>query len=130
MTKYRNKFGIPPETIADINETGKALSDPNRVRALMALRNGELCVCQLVEFLHLAPSTVSKHMSILKQAGLVESRKDSRWVYYRAVETSKYNFRALLYEIITEAIHNDKTITKDDKTMKEIRKNEKNICGH
>jgi predicted transcriptional regulator len=44
----------------------KALADPNRVRALVALRNRELCVCQIIELLDLAPSTVSKHMSILK----------------------------------------------------------------
>lgn len=61
----------------------KALSDENRVRVLMALDVGELCVCQLIELLKLAPSTVSKHMSILRQAGLVEGEKDGKWVYYR-----------------------------------------------
>ena len=61
----------------------KALADQNRVRALVALQDRELCLCQIVELLELAPSTVSKHMSILKQAGLVEGRKEGRWVYYR-----------------------------------------------
>jgi predicted ArsR family transcriptional regulator len=61
----------------------KALSDESRVRALMALGGGELCVCQIIELLGLAPSTVSKHMTILYQAGLVETRKDGRWIYYR-----------------------------------------------
>ena len=61
----------------------KSLADENRVRVLMFLRGGELCVCQIVEMLRLAPSTVSKHMAILHQAGLVESRKDGRWIYYR-----------------------------------------------
>lgn len=61
----------------------KALADENRIRALMALRNGELCVCQITELFGLAASTVSKHLSILYQAGLVESRKDGRWIYYR-----------------------------------------------
>ena len=61
----------------------KALADENRVRALMALRERELCVCEIIELLGLAPSTVSKHLSILYQAGLLESRKDGRWVYYR-----------------------------------------------
>jgi DNA-binding transcriptional ArsR family regulator len=61
----------------------KALSDENRVRALMALSGGELCVCQLIELLGLAPSTVSKHMSVLRQARLVEVRKEGRWTYYR-----------------------------------------------
>ena len=61
----------------------KALSDPNRVRILLALRRGELCVCQITELLALATSTISKHLSILSQAGLIRSRKSERWVYYR-----------------------------------------------
>jgi len=61
----------------------RALSDEPRVRALVALRQGELCLCQVIELLALAPSTVSKHMSLLKQAGLVEQRKVGRWHYYR-----------------------------------------------
>jgi DNA-binding transcriptional ArsR family regulator len=60
-----------------------ALADENRVRALLALRGGELCACQLIELLGLAPSTVSKHLAILRQAGLVEGRKEGRWMYYR-----------------------------------------------
>jgi ArsR family transcriptional regulator len=64
----------------------KALSDPNRVRTLLALKKGELCVCQITELFGFAPSTVSKHLSILQQAGLVESRKVERWVYYRLAD--------------------------------------------
>jgi DNA-binding transcriptional ArsR family regulator len=60
----------------------KALADENRVRLLMALRQGELCVCQLIALLDLAPSTVSKHLSQLKQARLVTTRKAGRWIYY------------------------------------------------
>jgi ArsR family transcriptional regulator len=61
----------------------KALSDPNRVRILLSLREGELCVCQITELFGLATSTVSKHLSLLNHAGLVRSRKTERWVYYR-----------------------------------------------
>ena len=61
----------------------RALADETRVRILLALRSRELCVCQITELLGLAPSTVSKHMFLLKQAGLVECRKDCRWKYYR-----------------------------------------------
>jgi DNA-binding transcriptional ArsR family regulator len=61
----------------------KALADEQRVRVLQALQRGEVCVCQIVEMLGLATSTVSKHMSILKQARLVDSRKEGRWMYYR-----------------------------------------------
>jgi len=64
----------------------KALADENRLRIIMALQGKELCVCQVTEMLDLAPSTVSKHMSILKQARLIEGRKSGRWVFYRLDE--------------------------------------------
>ena len=67
----------------DFMKITKALADENRVRALLALRKGELCVCQITGLFGLAVSTVSKHLSILYQAGLVASRKDGRWIYYR-----------------------------------------------
>jgi DNA-binding transcriptional ArsR family regulator len=67
----------------EVLDITKALADGSRLRVLMALAGGELCVCQIVELLQLAPSTVSKHMSILRQARLVESRKDGRWMHYR-----------------------------------------------
>jgi len=60
----------------------KALADENRVRALLALAPGELCLCQLIVLLGLAPSTVSKHMNILAEAGLVTRRKEGKWHYF------------------------------------------------
>jgi ArsR family transcriptional regulator len=70
----------------EVLDITKALADGNRLRVLIALSGGELCVCQIVELLQLAPSTTSKHMSILRQARLVESRKEGRWMYYRLPE--------------------------------------------
>jgi ArsR family transcriptional regulator, arsenate/arsenite/antimonite-responsive transcriptional repressor len=67
----------------DFLDLTKALADENRVRLLLALRGGELCACQLTELLQLAPSTVSKHLSLLRHAGLVESRKEGRWIYFK-----------------------------------------------
>jgi len=61
----------------------KALSDETRVRTLLSVRDGELCLCQIVDVLELSPATVSKHMNVLYQAGLVERRKDGKWHYYR-----------------------------------------------
>ena len=61
----------------------KAVADENRARILLFLREDELCVCQVIEMLGLAPSTVSNHLNILQRAGLVEGRKDGRWMYYR-----------------------------------------------
>ncbi len=80
MTKYRNEDDF---SVEDLTTVAAALSDPNRVRALLALRDGELCVCQITALLQLAPSTVSKHMAILRQAGLVFGRKQQRWMHYR-----------------------------------------------
>ena len=60
----------------------KALADESRLRMLMALQEGELCVCQITELMGLAMSPVSKHLSILYQAGLVNARKEGRWMYY------------------------------------------------
>lgn len=61
----------------------KAIGDESRARALLALREGELCLCQIIDLLKLSPSTVSKHMDVLQQAGLVERRKGGRWHYFR-----------------------------------------------
>lgn len=61
----------------------KALSDETRVRALLALRDGELCLCHIVGLLELAPSTVSKHLDVLCQAQLVQRRKEGRWAHFR-----------------------------------------------
>lgn len=61
----------------------RALADPGRVRILMCLDGQELCACQITELLGLAPSTVSRHLSILAEAGLVAWRKAGRWVHYR-----------------------------------------------
>lgn len=61
----------------------RALADESRIRVLLALREGELCLCQIIDVLGLAPSTVSKHMAVLYQAGLVLRRKEGRWHYFR-----------------------------------------------
>lgn len=66
----------------DFMAVTKALADPNRVRVLLALDGRELCVCQISELCGVAPSTISKHLSILYQAGLIEPRKEERWVFY------------------------------------------------
>ncbi len=66
----------------EINKV-KALSDPGRMRTVAALMHcRELCVCQIRELLGLATATVSRHISLLQNAGLVKSRKSGRWVYY------------------------------------------------
>ncbi|MDD5596591.1 MAG: metalloregulator ArsR/SmtB family transcription factor [Victivallaceae bacterium] len=98
----------------------KALADESRVRALMLLKNGELCVCQIIEVLRLAPSTVSKHMSILKQADLVEARKSGRWVYYRLPEKDSDEAVRTILEWLKTNLTDGKTIKKDIKNLDKI----------
>ncbi len=69
--------------VRTLTRTLKALADPNRLRILLALRGRSLCVCQMVALLELAPSTVSKHLAILDQAGFLEARKEGRRIFYR-----------------------------------------------
>ena len=65
----------------------KALSDKNRLRVVFALTHyNELCACQLTEFLQVTGATVSRHLGVLLSAGLVDSRKDGRWVNYRLLK--------------------------------------------
>lgn len=101
-------------------EITKALSDSNRVRILMALRKRELCVCQITELLGLAPSTVSKHMSILDHARLVESRKEGRWVYYHLASEETVPVVQNIIAWMIENIEKDKKIIEDDRRLKKI----------
>ena len=62
----------------------KALSDRNRLRIIAALlKHRELCACQLTELIQVTGATASRHMGVLIASGLVDRRKDGRWVYYR-----------------------------------------------
>lgn len=60
----------------------KAVADPTRVRILKMLEGGELCVCQVIAVIGLGQSTISKHLFLLKSAGLVKDRRDRKWIHY------------------------------------------------
>lgn len=64
----------------------KALSDPSRVKILKILQRKGLCVCEIKALLGLAQPTISKHLKILEDAGLVESHKDKLWVNYQLAD--------------------------------------------
>jgi arsenate reductase len=67
----------------EILSIAKALGDESRLRALLAVKDGELCLCQIIQVLDLSPATVSKHMDVLERAGLVQRRRQGKWRYYR-----------------------------------------------
>ncbi len=98
----------------------KALSDGQRVRILMMLRSGELCVCRIVEVLGLAASTVSKHLSILSEADLVDCRKDGRWAYYRLPHGSARAAARLMLKWLEDALAEDESVRRDAKKLEGV----------
>lgn len=82
----------------------KSVADETRVRILLALSRQELCVCQITSVLELAPSTVSKHLSILYGAEVVNMRKRGKWVFYSlAGADAPKSVRQLLDWVIASA---------------------------
>lgn len=74
---------MPATTALEVTRAFQALSDPTRLQILQHLRQGECCVCELMEELDAAQSRLSFHLRILKEAGLVRDRREGRWVYYQ-----------------------------------------------
>jgi ArsR family transcriptional regulator, arsenate/arsenite/antimonite-responsive transcriptional repressor len=98
----------------------KALADVQRLRILMALRTGELCVCQIIEVLGLAPSTVSKHLSILHAAELVNSRKEGRWSYFTLPQDRELEAVKAVLDWLDASLKGDEIIQKDGKTLRSV----------
>jgi DNA-binding transcriptional ArsR family regulator len=109
----------------------KAMADENRVRILMALSSvDELCVCHINELLGLAPSTVSKHLFLLRNSRLLTARKDGRWMYYRLNRDG--NAPAVVGEAldwIIKANSKDPLIKEDQQRLLEILSGLRAACG-
>lgn len=99
----------------------KALADETRVRALASLTGGELCLCQIIEVLGLAPSTVSKHMSVLQQAGLVRRRKRGRWHFYRLADGPGASVSRRALDWILPELRGDPTLSRDARKIRDVR---------
>ena len=99
-----------------------ALSDPTRLRLLLALRDGELCACQLIGLVGLAPSTVSKHLALLREAGLVAARKDGRWVHYRLEEHPAFPVVGSRAPALFQALDKSPELRADARHLKQLRK--------
>ncbi|MEW6109509.1 MAG: metalloregulator ArsR/SmtB family transcription factor [Nitrospirota bacterium] len=115
--------------LSDFIKLSKAISDETRVRILKLLENRELCVCQLMAILEMGQSTVSKHLGILKNAGLVEVRKDWTWSFYRLSQKIKNGYNFDFIKLINNSLSDDPLIRSDRKKLKEILKKDiKTIC--
>lgn len=95
----------------------KAVADPSRARILKLLERGELCVCQITTVLNLAPATISKHLAALKTAGLVQQRRDGKWVYYRLAEREFNAYAGAFLALVRAALADDPTIAEDCRVL-------------
>lgn len=89
-TRVTSLFELIPddETVTAELTVFKALANEHRIRILEALRDGELCACELQVILDAPQSTVASHLRELKDAGLVRSRRQGKWSYYRIGDTA------------------------------------------
>jgi ArsR family transcriptional regulator len=91
----------------------KALSDHNRLRIIKMLQIRPLCVCEITEILHLAPSTVSKHLAILRDTELIIDHKDGKWVNYMLNPSRDKGYVQELLALLKNWLPDDQTIMED-----------------
>jgi ArsR family transcriptional regulator len=105
----------------------KALSDSNRIRILKMLEVRPLCVCEITEVLKLAPSTVSKHLSILRDAGFIVDEKEGKWVNYYLNPDLNNKYVKQLIPLVKTWFHDDDKIKLDLEKVKTVDRNI--LCG-
>lgn len=98
----------------------KAVGDPTRTRILKLLESGGLCVCQVQAVLGLAPSTVSKHLTILKIAGLVQDRRDGKWVEYALTDDARNPHAKRVLDLLRGTLERDPAVIVDRRRLREI----------
>ena len=107
----------------------KAFSDETRLRIMALLVHGELCVCDLMEVMELPQSTVSRHLATLRQAGLVEDRRQGVWIYYRLSGNSQPVHRELR-GILSGGLGHLDQVRADRNRLKRLSENRKtDACG-
>lgn len=85
----------------------KALSDPNRVRILKLLEKKPLCVCEIQEVLGIAQPTVSSHMKILEDAGLVDKERQGTWMIYRQADGQESVYAVTMLHTLKDWLNED-----------------------
>ena len=104
----------------------KALSDANRIRIVKMLEIRSLCACEIVEVLQLANSTVSKHLAILRESGLISDKKEGKWVNYALNKLSADKYVPMLLSLLPLCLPDDQQILQDAEKIKSVNRDE--IC--
>ena len=108
----------------------KALADESRIRILKLLGEEELCVCQIMTVIGLSQSTISKHLSILKTAGLVDDRKEGIWVFYHLCDEEISEYNQPILELIKGWLNRDRRVVADREKLKEVKQIDiKELCS-
>ena len=84
----------------------KALCDEKRQRIIELLQSGEKCACVLLEELHITQSTLSHHMKLLCDSGIVDYRKEGKWIYYHITKDGSANALQMLSKYLSEPSDN------------------------
>lgn len=105
----------------------KALSDPNRLRILKMLQTKHLCVCEITSVLNLATSTVSKHLSILRDSGFIIERKEGKWVNFQVNPTPSDRRVSAILTSLDLWISDDEVIIADKEKVKTVDRFE--VCS-
>lgn len=110
------------QKLKQTTKIAKALADENRIRILCLLKNKkDLCVCEITDIIGLAQPTISSHLKLLENAGLIESFKDGLWVNYN-IAGSLDPFSAEFIEVLYKNLKNDKQIKIDEENAKKINR--------
>lgn len=104
------------EELAKMENLFLALGDKTRLRLLNLMSNGEICVCFFTETLQEPQPKISRHLAYLRRAGLVETRRDSKWIYYRLAEPSDENAARVL-QSVQEWLANDEQMKRDKQRL-------------
>lgn len=110
----------------NMEELFKALSEPNRLRILSLLLEGEMCVCEIEACLTLTQSNISRHLNALKNCGILENYKKAQWVYYRISERFKTE-NAELWQYLVRMLKNLPTYQIDCEECKRCKG--KDLCN-
>ena len=110
----------------DFIKVMKALSEPNRVKIVKMLQHKMMCVCEMQAALQIAQPSVSKHLKILEDAGLVDSKKDGLWVNYHLTDGAVSPYAAALLGNLRHWLEQDREIGKLVEELPNIRR--ENIC--
>ena len=105
----------------------KAMSEPNRVKILKLLQQKEHCVCELQALLDLAQPTISKHLRLLEDAGLVVSYKDKLWVNYRLATGEDSAYARNMLKNLSGWLKNDPEIA--NLMLKSLHVNRETLCN-